>query len=300
MNNNTDFLAPVGVSAYARLSHLVETVDALRRNTLAVRSHVYFFSDAPREGDEKAVAEVRGYLKKVDGFASVTVIERAVNDYVGNNCGGIEFLLKCYGKVIFLEDDVVTAPGFLEFVNKGLINYKDDEDVFSIGGHTPNLYYLVGMGSDYYCTRRFHPWGFGIWKDRYDKVESIPKWNVIKKDFSVVRRLFSMGRDMLPMVRLEASGKLNAFDIRACFYMAGKKSRKMILPKQTLVTNIGLDGTGEHCGPSDLYKNHKLWDNVEFNFDRSPGFRKILLLEYFFFYSSLNYIKRFKRRFFKV
>tara|TARA_R110001583_G_scaffold18565_1_gene73747 strand:+ start:4034 stop:4936 length:903 start_codon:yes stop_codon:yes gene_type:complete len=293
-------LAPVAVSTYARVNHLRETVQALKKNTLASQSHVYFLSDAPRQGDEKAVAEVRQYLKTIDGFASVTIFERETNDRVKNNRGGIEYLLDKHDKVIFLEEDVVTAPGFLEFINAGLIKNRDDQNVFAVGGHTPNLIGLKNINSDFYCVRRFHGWGFGIWKNRYEEIGPLPSWKEIKNEPLVMAALMSMGADMISMVKLEAAGRINAFDIRSCYFLAKNKEMKMLLPRQTLVTNIGLDGTGEHCDSTDIYINHKLWGKVEFNFDGDLEFSRVLLFKYFFFYSALNVIPRFKRRFFKV
>ena len=72
-------LAPIGLSTYARLQHLQKTITALQQNELARDSELFVFSDAPRPGDEEKVAAVRGYLRTLDGFKRVRIVERKIN-----------------------------------------------------------------------------------------------------------------------------------------------------------------------------------------------------------------------------
>ena len=114
MSNN---LAPIGVSTYARLNHLRQTIEALKNNHLASESTLYVFSDAARPGDEEQVATVRSYLRTIDGFKEIHIVERATNGRLENSRGGLTWLLDHFGKTIFLEEDIVTAPGFLTYIN---------------------------------------------------------------------------------------------------------------------------------------------------------------------------------------
>ncbi|UTW14260.1 hypothetical protein [Marinobacterium rhizophilum] len=261
----------------------MKTVESLKKNTLAKKTNVYFFSDAPKVGDETKVGMVRSYLTSVSGFLSVNIVERSDNCRVSNNRGGMEFLLNRYGKVIFMEDDIVTAPGFIRFVNEGLEFSKNIGSVFAVGGHTPNLYSLRCLSCDNYYSSRFHGWGFGIWKDRYEKISKIPSWDLIKYDPETVKNLKAMGSDMTAMIRSESEGRINAFDIRSCYYMA-KNEKYMLLPKMALVKNIGLDGSGVHCGADDPYDD-ALWLKEDFNFDEFVFFNKNIISEYRKFYS---------------
>lgn len=256
-------LAPIGVSTYTRLSHLKKTIAALQANTLAKHSRLFVFSDGAKPGDEEEVKKLREYLHTIDGFKEVTIIERQKNSRIINNRGGIQQLLGECGKCIFLEEDVVTAPGFLSFINQGLDYYKDNKNVFSIGGHTPNLKLYKSYKNDVYFIDRFHGWGFGIWKDRYDSIKYIPENYYNHKD--TLTRLQNMGGDMLPMVKLDAERKIDALDIKACYLMASKQMVN-VLPVQTLVKNIGLDGTGTHCKNHDMYASDLLSPKSEFRF----------------------------------
>jgi hypothetical protein len=247
----TNDLAPIGVSTYARLQHLQQTVAALQKNTLAQQSELFVFSDAPRPGDEERVAAVRSYLRTVDGFKVVHIVEREKNSRTENNRGGLRMLLDRFGKVIFLEEDVVAAPGFLSFMNTALKRYQNDQRVFSVNGWCPQFSETPPLtkGSTFFVPR-FSGWGLGIWKDRFDKIKKISVEDVeaLEKDPVALNRIYKqMGSDVMSMIQTEALGKTNALDVRCCYYQA-ITGGLTLYPYPTLARNIGLDGTGVHCG----------------------------------------------------
>lgn len=256
-------LAPVGVSTYIRLGHLKQTISALKKNTLAKQSRLFVFSDAPKAGDEDKVRKVREYLHTIDGFKTVTIIERRENSRVKNNRGGMKQLLDEAGKCIFLEEDVVTAPGFLEFMNQALDFYRNDHSILSIAGYGLPLS-IQDYKNDAYALSRFNAWGFGIWQREFQLVEYISKKEYA--DFlcnkeAVGRFIRGGGEDMLNMLELEVSGKIDAFDVKAMFCQF-KKEMLTVYPKKSLVQNIGHDGTGIHCGKTYKFKHNKLWDKL--------------------------------------
>jgi len=65
----------------------------------------------------------------------------------------------------------------------------------------------------------------------------------------------------LPMIRNEAEGVTDALDIRACFHQA-MTGELTLYPYPSLTRNIGLDGTGEHCGIMLGEVNGTFDDNV--------------------------------------
>ena len=166
-----DFLAPIGLSAYARLGHLKQNIAALKNNHTAAKSHLYIFSDGPKDGDHEKVSSVRNYLRKIEGFKKLELVERKQNDRIKNNRNGIKYLLDKYGKIIFLEEDIVTAPGFLDYMNNALNVYANDERIFSITGYTPPINASKYTNEDVFFLPRFNAWGFGIWKDRFQSIK---------------------------------------------------------------------------------------------------------------------------------
>jgi hypothetical protein len=236
-------------------------VNALKNNKLAEKSVLYIFSDAPKKGDEKKVEKVRGYIKTIDGFKEVNIIERETNNRTFNNRDGMKLMLNKYGKMIFMEEDIVTAPGFLIYMNKALNYYFENKKIFSVGGFSPVNH---NINSDVYFSPRFMGWGFGIWQDRFSMLEELPLFNIIKQDKVLINKLKDMGDDMLSMIIKEANSDIDALDIKAC-YLCAKKDVLNVLPSKTLVKNIGLDGSGEHCSNKDIYINQNLSKKIKFD-----------------------------------
>lgn len=248
-------LAPIGLSTYSRLQHLQQTIAALQNNDLAKDSELFVFSDAPKAGDEDKVEAVRRYLQSVGGFKTVNILERTENNRVANNRGGIRMLLDHYGKMIFLEEDVVTAPGFLTFMNQALDKYQGNQRIFSISGYCPPIAIPKDYDGDAYLLRRFNAWGFGIWKDRFERVNYISpeEYEAFAADRARVAQFISGGgEDMLRLMKADAYGTIDAFDVKA-MYAQFLADRYTVYPTRSLSLNIGMDGTGMHCGSTHKF-----------------------------------------------
>ena len=73
-------LAPIVLFTYNRPWHTRQTIEALQKNELAQESELFIYSDAAKNEEvEEKVCEVRDYIKTVDGFKKVTIIERDRN-----------------------------------------------------------------------------------------------------------------------------------------------------------------------------------------------------------------------------
>lgn len=260
-------IAPIGLSAYSRLFHLKRTIAALKNNFLADQSNLYVFSDAAKEGDAEKVYAVREFLHTVDGFKKIEIIERKKNNRVKNNREGIKYILNEYGKIIFLEEDIVAAPNFLKFMNEALNYYENDERVFSISGYAPPLNAERFCKQDIYVLPRFDAWGFGIWKNRYDSIKyfNIQELRKVLKS-NEKRKILNkyLGEDSKLLLQLEADKEIDALDIKA-IYQQLLSERLTIFPKKSLVQNIGNDGSGIHCSATDKY-NTETWMKETFKF----------------------------------
>lgn len=161
--------APVALFVYDRLDNIRRTIIALQKNVYADKTVVYVFSDGGK--DDKSwtkVNEVRKYLKTVTGFKQVIIVEREVNYYIERNImEGITEVIKHHGEVIMLEDDIVTSPYFLEFMNDALCAYRNDGRVMHVAGLT---YLDVPEKGDIYFTPLMLGSGaWATWADRWDK-----------------------------------------------------------------------------------------------------------------------------------
>jgi hypothetical protein len=250
-------LAPVAIGTYARLGHLKRTVEALQKNTLASASELYIFSDAPQLGDEGKVALVREYIRTIDGFRNVYTVERETNSRADNCRGGMKFLLDRYGKCIFMEEDIVTAPGFLAFMNGALDFYRDDESVFCISGYTVPIKLPKVFEKDVFAAGRMSPWGYGLYPRTFEPL--IRNINSLEYHAIQDKSIFTaLGHDNIANIERQIEEVTDFGDVKAIYHQAVNKM-VAVFPRQSLVRNIGNDGSGENMDNSFRYNIDKLW-----------------------------------------
>jgi hypothetical protein len=266
--------APIGISVYARHVHFENTVEALKKNALACSSDLHIFSDAPREGDEEKVSQLRAYAKGITGFKSVLLHERQQNNRLMNSRGGLEFLLENDGKAIFLEEDILTAPGFLNFMNFMLEEFEKDKRVTTITGYAPPIRIPYDYSDDVYFLNRFNGWGCGFWSDKYAQISKrieVVSYLEVANSAECQRRLADCGSDFIPMLKKEIDGEINALDVRITFWQV-LSNWYTVYPRKSLVQNIGHDGTGELCGRSNRFLHEELWDKkCAYNLQQAPA-----------------------------
>src|SRR4051794_31996180 len=123
--------APIALFVFNRLAHTKRTVEALSANLLAKESDLIIFSDGPRaDGDRARVEQVRDYIKNITGFRSTVIHQRERN--VGLATSIIEGVTKLCDErdhVIVVEDDLMTSPWFLTYMNDALSLYGGDPEV---------------------------------------------------------------------------------------------------------------------------------------------------------------------------
>jgi len=249
-------LAPIVVVAHKRLRHLRASVEALQANTLAAQSDLHVFADGARAGDEAGVREVRKYLRTIGGFRSVRIVERQENIGLDRNTyEAIQSVLNDHDAFILVEDDCVTAPSFLEFVNRGLEVYRDNPRIFSVVGYCPPLRILADYKQGVFVLPRHTSWGSAMWKDRFNLVPRVlPEADVeaVFRSPSQKSILAEGGVDLLNMVKREGR-KPHAPAVRMMFrqYQLGMDT---VYPVGALTKNIGMDGTGVHSGRSPGHK----------------------------------------------
>jgi hypothetical protein len=280
-------LAPIVLFVYNRISHTKKTVDALKKNDLARDSHLIVVSDgAKSENEMNPVQDVREFIKTIKGFKSINIIERDRNFGLSASViDGINQVLKLYDRIIAIEDDVITAPTFLSFINKSLEYYQKNKSIFSVSGYPypigiPGLY-----NKDVFISYRASSWGWGTWKDRWEKVD----WEV--KDFSRfikdedAQKLFNRaGEDSTPMLKAQMLGKIDSWAIRWS-YSHFKNKAYCLLPTKPLCKNIGTDNSGTHSTKSDKFDVDlsdnadaiQLTDELEINDEIMKNLQKFML-----------------------
>ena len=246
-------LAPIALFVYNRPQHTSRTIKFLQQNELAAESRLYIFSDGVRtQQDEDKVAEVREIINNVDGFKSVKVIERKENAGLANSIiAGVTKLINDYGKVIVFEDDLVTSPHTLTYFNDGLDRYQNEEKVMHIGAYMYPLKAENLPQSFFY--RAATSWGWATWGRAWKHFE--PNIDTLLNQFdSKKKSVFAIDNTMNFWKQMQEfkNGKNNSWAIRwyASIFLKGGLT---LNPSQSLVNNIGHDGTGVHSGINDIY-----------------------------------------------
>jgi len=249
-------LAPIALFVYNRLSHTKQTVEALQSNLLSKESELYIFADGPKSPkDYSAVEEVRKYLKTIAGFKSINIIHRPENFGLAKSIiSGVTEIVNKYGNVIVLEDDLVTAPYFLKYMNDALDLYENDEAVASIHGY---IYPVKGELPETFFIKGADCWGWGTWKRAWSIFEPDGKKLLNQLRKSKLTREFDFG-GTYPYTRMLESqilGLNNSWAIR--WYASAFLSKKLTLyPGSSLVKNIGMDATGVHSKKTGEYDSN--------------------------------------------
>ena len=269
-------LAPIILFVYNRPKHTETVINALKKNTLAADSILYVFSDAAKkEKDFENVDKVREIINKISGFKEVIVTEAEANIGCADSIiSGITKVINKHGKAIIVEDDILTAPNFLEFMNEALYKYENDKRIYSVSGFVPNEKMAEICKDFLFLAYRNSSWGWGTWADRWNDVDwDMLQWEKIKRDKNLWEKLQKGGQDAPYLLKLQMEGFIDSWAIR--FYADNAlKDKYTAFPIKTFVTNIGLDGSGTHCGNVKNSNTTTLTElpSVDFNFPERLDF----------------------------
>lgn len=247
-------LAPVSLFVYNRLDHTHQTIEALQKNILSDETNLFIFSDAPKNKEQAdAVYEVRNYIKTIDGFKSVTIVERNSNFGLARSIiDGVTSIVNEYGRVIVLEDDLVTSPYFLKYMNDGLNVYDKNDDVASIHGYV----YPIDNLPETFFIRGADCWGWATWKEKWAIFEPDSAKLISELKYGNLTKSFDYNGAYLfsKMLVDQISGKNNSWAVR-WHASAFLKNKYTLYPGKSLVLNIGHDGSGTHCGETNVFSS---------------------------------------------
>lgn len=166
--------APVAVTTLNRYEHLKELIDSLEKNTWVEYTDLIISLDyPPNEKYVEGYEKNKKYLqskKRNNKFRKVTIFEQDKNLGSSKNSRWLkEYMIQNYDRWITAEDDVVFAPNFLMYIDKGLELFEDDYTVQAICGchdldkisHNGNVIKQVW----------YHPHGNATWKNKYIKLK---------------------------------------------------------------------------------------------------------------------------------
>jgi hypothetical protein len=248
-------LSPIVFFVYNRPRHTILTLEKLLENNLAKYSDLIIFSDAAKNRSEKdKVILVRKIIHNISGFRSKKIFYRKQNFGLAKNfINGISLVCKKYQKVIVLEDDNVTSPYFLQYMNDALNIYKKDNRVASISGYS---YPIINKSKKYYFLRLADSWGWATWKRSWNLYEKsgYKILKNLKKNNLVSEFNFENTFNFFKMLENFCLKKNNSWSIRWYGSMFLKK-KLTLFPPESYVDNIGMDRSGIHSIKTNDYKS---------------------------------------------
>ena len=282
--------APLALFAYNRPTHTERVVASLLKNRLASETELFVYSDGPRRPEDAPLVDrVRKILHSITGFKSVQIIEQGRNLGLANSViSGVSEVVQRYGKVIVVEDDLLLSPNFLTFMNTVLDFYSPFEKVYSVTGfsypagaiHIPKDY-----SYDVYLSYRCMSWGWATWIDRWQTVDwKVTSFEPFLRDRKSQKLFNQGGEDLSDMLKLQMIGKIDSWAIRWC-YAHFQNQAFCLYPVRSLVSNLGFDRSGTHCGVArrglprpeldDHWTAERLLDEISTNRQIVDSFRKI-------------------------
>ncbi len=247
--------APIALFVYNRPIHTRQTIEALQKNTLASQSDLIIFSDAAKsEAQAETVNKVRQYIHQIGGFKSVAIIEREANFGLAKSIiEGVTWIVNKHGRIIVLEDDLITSPYFLDYMNTSLDVYQAEEKVMHISGYMFPIKPPEKLPATFFY-RASTCWGWGTWKRAWDGFQLDPKILLENIQSRKLEYEFNVHNTMefISMLKAQSEELIDSWAIRwyANIFL---KSGLCLHPAISLVNNVGHDGSGVHCGSNVAY-----------------------------------------------
>lgn len=244
--------APIVLFVYNRPYHTRRTLEALSRNELAMQSDLFIFADGAKENASSEqllqIEETRKVIREKQWCKNVEIIESPKNKGLADSIiEGVTKIINQYGKIIVLEDDLLTGKYFLNYMNDALDKYENEAKVWHITSWCDPIATSNPNGSFFYPV--MDCWGWATWADR---------WQHYKKDCAFFKKKFNgkmrkafnidgTDKGMWQQILDNETGKINTW---AIFWYATifLNNGLCLAPCSSLVRNIGFDNSGEHCG----------------------------------------------------
>jgi len=254
-------IAPVIIFNYNRPDHSQQVWDALSKNELARETELYLYCDGPKvnASDEmrQRIADLHAQAKqyaidapKAGKFKAVHVACAETNKGLANSIiGGVTEVIAKHGRVIVLEDDLLTSPYFLKYMNTALDKYESYPSVFTISANRPPVNKMT-IPKDYeydvFVSLRPFSTGWATWKEKWEKIDwSLDYLVEFLKHPEQIKAFNRGGDDLTNMLLLQRDGKIDSWAIRYSYQLYYHHA-VAILPCVPYVDNIGFDGTGVH------------------------------------------------------
>ncbi len=234
-------LAPIALFVFKRPERTRELLESLRANPEAAASRVHVFCDGARgEEDAAAVSATRAVVRSC-GLRDLVLVERERNlGLAASVIDGVTQVCREHGRVIVLEDDLILASTFLDYMNRALDRYRDEDRVHAVSGYM----YPVALpaGADAAFLPMISSWGWGTWLRAWSAFDASAGGREALRRSWRLRRRFDL-RGSYPfwsLLEQQRRGEVDSWAIRwyLSVFLRGGLS---LFPGRSLVQHRGVD-----------------------------------------------------------
>ena len=281
---NDIYYAPVLITTLCRFEHFVNCLESLKRNTWAQYTDVFIGLDYPlKEAHKDGYIKICKYLESSDFsiFHSFNVIKRNKNyGAIKNPLDLIIMISEKYDRFIIAEDDICFSPNFIEYMDKCLAKFADDDSIMSVNGYSYPLNYKVSDGANiFFQNATFSAWGCGFWTKKYFTINEQLSNGYLFNNFDKSKSngtLHKLIKGRYYDYMYHALTGFNEYfytmsDMALGVYMSFT-NMKVVTPVLTKTINRGFDGSGVCCQDIRKIDNKS---SITYNYLEQPIDNKI-------------------------
>lgn len=265
-----DSLAPVIIFLYNRPDHSKLCLESLKTNDLIKHTELHIYIDGPKidakPEELQRIEEVKSLASSVNWSKKLTIhvseVNRGLDDFLPIV---MDEVFINYDRAIVLEDDLILSSKFLTYMNSALDIYADEDRVMHISGY---MFPSNKKLDQTFLVQSAPSWGWGTWKSAWSNFNPDAKalYDQVKK-VDLHRYDLDSSFDAVALLKRCADGIKNHWDARwyASLYL---NDGLALLPGETLVRNIGFDGTGMNCNENYLTRvlhSQPISENIQVN-----------------------------------
>ena len=268
--------APIVITTLNRDKHFIRCIESLANCTHANESDLYIGLDYPlNDSHWEGYRKIENYLKQICGFKTINIFKRDKNfGAIKNSEDLFEKVFNKYDRLIETEDDNEFSPNFLDYLNKGLSKFENENKVSFICAYNGIIKMSNKYNPAYYFNKSFVGWGFALWKNKYTEIiwdyKQLESFISEKKNKSELKSLFPQHYYTVKS-KIKDKGILHGDGIIPLLNIMN--DTYCVYPTISLVRNHGFDGSGVHCSKieyADKYHKQVKDNNTEFSFIGNP------------------------------
>lgn len=256
---------PVCLFFFNRPELVNPALNALSESSKNFNIHLYIFVDGPRnDSDKELVKKTIDRINEYDfiNFKVVNIKKNQLNNGLAKSViFGVNKVIKKYGNVIVVEDDLEVSKNFIPFMIDSLSKYKDKENVGSISGFTFAI--KPKSKEDAYFHPRPNSWGWATWEDRWAMVNWDVDNNYLKKIMYSKKSFNRLGEDMDRMLQGYLSKRIDSWAIRWALCHWNLNWVALSPYKSKIINN----GFGDNFATNTIVKNNFFVNLDKSNYD---------------------------------